>query len=103
MIEIKDILIIKEAVGDLDDGRIFYERKRPGIGNYFWDSLIADFESLVIYAGIHKKNYGLYQLLAKRFPYIIYYDIVAESAYIIAVLPMRKDPAWIRETLKGRS
>jgi hypothetical protein len=103
MIEIKDILIIKEAVGDLDDGRIFYEHKRPGIGNYFWDSLIADLESLIIYAGIHKKKYGLYQMLAKRFPYIIYYDIVAESAYIIAVLPMRKDPAWIRETLKTRS
>ena len=79
MIKIKDVSVIKEAVSDMDDGRMFYERKRRGVGNYFQDSLIADFESLIIYAGIHKKKYGLYQMLAKRFPYIIYYDIIEES------------------------
>ncbi len=54
MIKIKDVLVIKEAVDDLNDGRIFYDRKEAGVGEYFWDSLIADIESLVIYAGIHK-------------------------------------------------
>ena len=68
MIKVKNILVIKEAVDDLNDGRIFYERKEAGIGNYFWDSLIADFESLIIYAGTHKKSHGLYQMPAKRFP-----------------------------------
>ena len=103
MIKIKDVSVIKEAVGDLNDGRMFYERKEPGVGNYFWDSLIADFESLIIYAGIHKKRYGLYQMLAKRFPYTIYYDIIEGFAYIIAVLPMRKNPAWIRKIIKKRN
>ncbi|MBN2072880.1 MAG: hypothetical protein JW770_02910 [Actinobacteria bacterium] len=42
MIEIKDVLVIKEAVFDLDDGKVFYEQKRPGVGNYFLDSLITD-------------------------------------------------------------
>jgi hypothetical protein len=60
MIKIKDVLVIKEAVDDLNDGRIFYDRKEAGVGEYFWDSLIADIESLVIYAGIHKKKYGLH-------------------------------------------
>jgi len=100
MIKIKDVLVIKEAVDDLNDGRIFYERKEAGIGNYFWDSLIADFESLVIYAGTHKKNHGLFQMPARRFPYIIYYNMIEEFAYIIAVLPMRRDPAWIKKRLK---
>ena len=100
MIKVKNILVIKEAVDDLNDGKIFYERKEAGIGNYFWDSLIADFESLIIYAGTHIKNNGLYQMFAKRFPYIIYYDIIEEFVYIIAVLPMRRDPAWIKKRLK---
>ena len=103
MIKIKDISVIKEAVDDLDNGRMFYEQKEVGVGNYFWDSLIADFESLVIYAGIHKKRYGLYQMLAKRFPYIIYYDIVEEIACIVAVLPMRQNPAWIKKKIRTRS
>jgi hypothetical protein len=39
---------------------------------------------------------------AKRFPYAIYYEIAEDIAYIVAVLPMRRNPAWIRTELKGR-
>jgi hypothetical protein len=35
MIKIKDVLVIKEAVDDLNDGRIFYDRKEAGVGEYF--------------------------------------------------------------------
>lgn len=30
------------------------------------------------------------------------YEIVTEIAYVVAVLPMRRDPAWISDKLKGR-
>jgi len=60
MIKIKDVLLIKEAVNDLNDGKIFYSREEAGVGNYFWDSLIA-------------------------------------------VLPMRRDPAWIKSQFGPRS
>jgi hypothetical protein len=42
-------------------------------------------------------------MFAKRFPYAIYYKIVEDIAYIIAVLPMRRDPAWIKRKFKARS
>jgi len=45
----------------------FYDQKEAGVGNYFWDSLLADIESLVIYAGIHNKKYGFHRMFAKRF------------------------------------
>jgi hypothetical protein len=38
-------------------------------------------------------------MFAKRFPYAIYYEIKDKIAYIVAVLPMRRDPAWIRKKL----
>ena len=38
-----------------------------GIGEYFWDSLFADIESLVIYAGVHVREHGLCRMLSKRF------------------------------------
>lgn len=41
-------------------------------------------------------------MLAKRFPYAVYYEIVDEVAYIVAVLPMRRNPAWIRNKLTKR-
>lgn len=101
--KIKDIVTLKEVADDLNDGKAFYDQREAGVGDYFWDSLVADIESLIIYAGIHNKRYGLHRMLAKRFPYAIYYEIENEIAYVVAVLPMRRDPAWIERKLKERS
>ena len=101
--KIKDVILIKEVANDLKDGKSFYDQREAGVGDYFWDSLIADIESLVIYAGIHNKRYGLHRMLAKRFPYALYYEIKGDIAYVVAVLPMRRDPLWIKRKLKERS
>ena len=101
--KIRDVVILKEVADDLSDGKAFYDQKESGVGDYFWDSLLADIESLVIYAGIHCKEYGLYRMLAKRFPYAIYYETADDIAYIMAVLPMRRSPAWIKKKIEGRS
>ena len=100
--KVNDVLVLKEAVDDLNEGRSFYDIQEPGVGDYFWDCLITDIESLIIYAGIHIKKFGLFQMLAKRFPYAIYYEITEDIAYVVAVLPMRRDPAWILRQLKKR-
>lgn len=101
--KIKDVVALKEVANDLSDGKAFYDRIKTGAGDYFWDSLVADIESLIIYAGIHNKSYGLHRMLAKRFPYAIYYEIEDGIAYVVAVLPMRRDPAWTERKLKERN
>jgi len=102
MIKIKDIFILNEAAEDLNNGKAFYEQRAYGIGDYYRDSIIADIESLNIYAGIHSKKYELYRMFAKRFPYAIYYTTEQKIAYIVAILPMRQDPEWIENELKMR-
>jgi len=64
--------------------------------------LIADIESLSIFAGVHAKKYALYRMLAKRFPYVIYYEIEDEIAYVIAILPLRRDPIWLEKKVRSR-
>jgi hypothetical protein len=100
---VKDVVILKEVADDMNDGKAFYDQRESGVGDYFWDSLLADIESLIIHAGIHNRKYGLHRMLAKRFPYAIYYEVVDEIAYVVAVLPMRRNPAWIKRRLEGRS
>jgi hypothetical protein len=100
--KVKDVVILKEVADDLNDGKAFYDQREPGVGNYFWDSLFADIESLIIYAGIHEREHGLHRMLAKRFPYGIYYEIVDQIAYVVAVLPMRRNLLWVRKKLEGR-
>ncbi len=99
---IKDVVVLREAADDLTAGRIFYEQREAGVGDYFWDSLIADIESLFIFAGIHARKHGLYRMLAKRFPYAVYYNVEGEIVRIVAILPLRRDPAWLEEKVSGR-
>ncbi len=90
------------AEADLYDGYLFYERKEPGVGAYFFDSLSSDVESLRLYAGIHRRVLGYHRMLATRFPFGIYYDIEGEEARVWRVLDCRKNPRWIKEQLKWR-
>ncbi|WP_404358354.1 type II toxin-antitoxin system RelE/ParE family toxin [Methylotuvimicrobium sp. KM1] len=94
------IRMLDDAVKDLDEGRVFYQKH--GVGNYFWDSLLSDIESLLIHSGVHLKEHGFYRMLAKRFPYAIYYDIRFNFIDIIAVLPIRRNPLWIQTKMSGR-
>ena len=100
--KVRDVIILKEVADDLNDGKAFYDERGPGVGDYCWDSLLADIQSLVIYAGVHPRTHGLYRMFARRFPYAVYYEIVDEVAYVIAVLPMRRSPEWIDKRLKDR-
>lgn len=100
---IKDIVVLEEAASDMESGRFFYEQQEEGIGDYFWDSILSDIESLNLYAGVHQRYSGLYRMPSKRFPYAIYYEVSDAIAYVIAILPMRRDPAWINKKISGRS
>ena len=52
------VKILLSAVEDLYAGRIFYEKQGEGVGEYFFDSLFSDIDSLVLYGGIHPKTFG---------------------------------------------
>lgn len=99
---VKEFVVLEEAAEDLEAGKVFYDQQEDGVGDYFWDSLIADIESLSLFAGIHATKYGLYRLLAKRFPYAVYYQIESDIAYIVAILPLRRDPAWLESNINDR-
>ena len=71
---VSEILLLREAIDDLSNGRNFYERKQQSVGDYFWSTLSQDIQSLYRYGGIHQKSFGLHRMLSRRFPYAIYYD-----------------------------
>ena len=98
------IKILSSAVEDLHLGRVFYEDQGEGLGEYFFDSLFSDIDSLVLYAGIHPKVFGYHRLLSKRFPYAVYYTIEDDLAVVWRVLDLRRDPDRTRRALKhGRT
>jgi plasmid stabilization system protein ParE len=97
------VLVLEDAAADLEAGRRFYESREPGVGEYFVESLLSDLESLVHYAGIHRRHFGLHRMLSKRFPFGIYYEIEGDTACVYAILDMRRDPIWLRAELGKRT
>jgi len=102
MIRVKDAIVLEEAAEDLAEAFTFYEAQDQGLGPYFFESLMADIDSLLVLAGAHGMHHGFHRMLAKRFPFAIYYDVVNDLARVAAVLDMRRDPAWTRRELEGR-
>lgn len=97
------VRIARSAEADLLNGFMFYERQQAGVGTYFLDSVYADIDSLMLYAGQHPKPHGrLHRMLARRFPFAIYYDLQGDSATVVAVLDCRQNPASIVKRLGPR-
>ena len=95
------VRILSSALDDLAIGREFYERQAEGIGDYFFDSLFSDIDSLSLFGGIHRKTLGFHRLLAHRFPYAIYYKMNSKASVVVyRVLDCRQNPAKIRRALK---
>jgi hypothetical protein len=95
-----NIRILSSAYNDLMAGRRFYERQIEGLGEYFFDSLFSDIDSLMLYGGIHQKVHGYHRLLSKRFPYAIYYKMDdRENIVVWRVLDCRQAPEKIRMSL----
>ena len=94
------IEILDDAREDLVDGFQFYEEQSSGLGSYFLDSLFADIDSLLLYAGVHRLVYGSHRCVACRFPFAIYYRAEADVIRVRAVIDCRRHPTWIRRRLK---
>ncbi|QXP82597.1 type II toxin-antitoxin system RelE/ParE family toxin [Methylococcus sp. ANG] len=93
------VKILAAAASDLEEGYRFYEGRSPGLGPYFLDSLYADIDSLVFYGGMHRIVFGYHRLIAKRFPFAVYYRLIEETVLVMAVLDCRRDPNWTRKRL----
>lgn len=95
--------ILPSALEDLDRGKAFYAEHGEELGEYFLDSLFADIDALVLYAGIHIQIWGFHRMLARRFPYAIYYKLDGDVCTVFRVLDCRSRPSRLRRALRSGS
>lgn len=96
-----EIRLLETAKEDLREGWRFYEKNSEGLGKYFLDCIQADVQSLKIFAGIHERDGEYHRMLAKRFPFAIYYLVEEDRVDIYAILDCRRAPEWIAGRLKS--
>jgi plasmid stabilization system protein ParE len=96
------VRILTAALRDLERGRAFYEQQGEGLGDYFFDSVFADIDSLALYGGVHRQIFGYHRLLARRFPYAIYYKVDNEGVAVVhRTLDCRQNPTRTARALKA--
>jgi hypothetical protein len=95
------VRVLRSALEDLAAGRRFYDRQGHGLGDYFFDSLFAEIDSLTLYGGIHPVSTVRISSAARQaFSLRVYYRIIGGEAVVFRVLDCRRDPAWVRRKLK---
>ncbi len=97
-----DVELRTEAISDLVEAAWFYERQRGGLGDQFTDAMFVHLAYLETFAGGHEVVFGLHRMLAKKFPYALYYKVAGEVVDVVAILDCRQNPGGIFRTLADR-
>jgi plasmid stabilization system protein ParE len=87
------ILLRPEALADLLEARDWYEQQRAGLGEAFAeavDQILARIEMMPeLYGVVFRK---VRQGKLRRFPYVLYYRVLADWIEVIAILHGGRDP-----------
>ncbi|RBP83288.1 type II toxin-antitoxin system RelE/ParE family toxin [Marinomonas rhizomae] len=97
-----NIFFTPSAENDLLNAKQFYAKINKALGQYCVDSLMLDIERLRFFAGIHPSINGSFRVLARSFPFSIYYQVIKDRVLILAVLDNRQDPKSIEHRLTNR-
>ena len=87
------VVLRPEAQDDLLLARDWYERQSPGLGDAFAttvEQLLARVEAMPeLYAVTFR---GVRPAKLRRFPYVVYYSLLADRIEVLAVLHGSRDP-----------
>ncbi len=95
--------VTSDALFDLWDGHEFYEKQTKGLGGYFRQCIEQDLTDLQRTAGIHSKIRGYHHVKSKVFQSLVFYRTHQNTAFIMAILDGRMDPATRDRILGERS
>ena len=90
------------AEADIADGFWFYGRRASVWATIFAHAFLLMSNLRLFIAGIHEVENGFHRSLGKRFPFGIYYTVENEHVTVVAILDLRREPLWIRESLDSR-
>ena len=93
------VIFTPSAMRDLVRAKDFYSKVDVNLGKYCLDSLILDAERLAFFSGIHPKKFGYYRMLARNFPFSIYYTIHNREVLVSAFIDNRQNPEAIMSKL----
>jgi plasmid stabilization system protein ParE len=87
------VLVRPAAAADIEEAFLWYERRRPGLGEEFLETVNASLANIAAHPFrqrvIHRNTR---RLLLNRFPYAIYYRVYDDDIIVVACMHGRCSP-----------
>jgi len=94
------LIIAPEAEQDISDAYAWYEERRIGLGEEFLSCLDASIQAILRRPEMYPEVFENYRrILARRFPYSIFYAYSRTTITVYAVFHNSRDPQKWRERL----
>lgn len=92
----KPLIVRVAAEADITAARLWYEQQRDGLGVEFLDAVEAVLDRLEAVPEMHQVIWqNVRRAKLKRFPYLVYYRVLADRTEVLAVMHGRRHPsAW---------
>jgi len=99
------VVIMREAAADILEAREWYDSQQAGVGDKFYFALRnrvqAAIETPLLPRAWGRRN--IRKIRIPKYPYFIYYEIMAEELRVIAVIHGARNPKYINYRLFSAS
>lgn len=84
-----------DALAEFKAEVFYYEAVQPGLGLTFADEVFRMIDLARLFPRMGSPEEGeVRSLLTKRFPFVIYYQVIGETLWIWAVMHAARDPGY---------
>jgi len=97
----KRVVYHRLAASELVDAAVFYEQRRPLLGDEFINEADAARDKIRVNPARGRlEKFGLRSLKVRRFPYRLFYLVEPERLWIVAVAHLSRRPGHWRRRVK---
>ncbi len=98
---IERISLLPKAVADATEAFRWYEHCSEGLGERFLACIEKSIQRIRSNPEMHEKVYKEYRrAIVNRFPYVIFFEVDAESVTVYSIFHTAQDPQKWRERLQ---
>ncbi len=97
---IETVVILREALDDLVEARIWYEDRSLGLGDRFLDRVDDCIDRIRKNPELYERVYKDYRrAVVHRFPYVVFYESSVNTITVYSVFHSAQDPKKWRKRL----
>ena len=86
------LVLRPEAEGDILAGKDWYENQRAGLGSRFSDRVAELIDRIALFPMMYAVgDFGVRVAQVRKFPYLVYYRVLADHVEVLAVLQASRD------------